>query len=135
MNKIICNQIRTPDGTILISHTVHDYKEYKDKNGLVYMVDGGNDYLRRTIHKEAPYEELTIYEDAPFEVIRDNYYRGTFDKEKNRIWIKISEMSNSHLENCITFNIKNGVDENCFANTMYRKELNYRKENDIVIDD
>ena len=66
MNKIICNQIRTPDGTILISHTVHDYKEYKDKNGLVYMVDGGNDYLRRTVHKEAPYEELTIYEDAPF---------------------------------------------------------------------
>jgi hypothetical protein len=41
----------------------HDYVTYTDANGLDYMVDGGNDYLRRNVHTEAPYEELTIYED------------------------------------------------------------------------
>jgi hypothetical protein len=127
--KIICNQIRTPDGTLLISHSVHDYIEHKDKiTGRVYAVDGGNEYLRR-VGYIGDCEELSIMSDAPFEVIRENYYRGTWDKEGNRIWIKMSEMSNGHLKNCIEYNIKLGLDKNCFANQMYKKELEYRGEN------
>ena len=38
-NKIIQNAIQTPDGTIILSRSVHDYQTYDG-----YMVDGGNDY-------------------------------------------------------------------------------------------
>lgn len=133
--RIILNSIRCPDGTILISHSVHDYKEHKDRNNLVYMVDGGHDYLRRNTHNHAPYEELSIYDDAPFEIIRDNYYRGTWDKEGNRIWIKMSEMTDSHLKNCIIYNIDRGLEANCFSNELYQKEIEYRKKNKITIQD
>jgi len=93
--KIICNKIQTPDNTILISYSVHDYKEHKDKvSNEIYMVDGGNDYLRRNINK-VPYEELSVYSDESFEVIRENYHRGTWDKEGNRIWIPMCKMSNN----------------------------------------
>ena len=79
--RIIVNQIRTPDGTILKSMHRHDYVTYTDKNGLEYMVDGGTDYLRRNVHESAPHEEITIYEDAPFEVIRENVCRGGRGKD------------------------------------------------------
>ena len=133
--KIICNKIKTPDHTILISYSVHDYREHKDKvSNEIYMVDGGNDYLRRNINK-VPYEELSVYSDESFEVIRENYHRGTWDKEGNRIWIPMCKMSNKHLENCIVFNIQLGLAKDCFANQMYQKELDYRKENGIEIID
>lgn len=133
--KIICNQMRTPDGTLLISHSVHDYIEHKDRiTGKKYVIDGGNDYLKRHCEQN-DYKELSIMSDSSFEVIRENYYRGTWDKQRNRIWLKLSEMSNDHLKNCIQYNIMQGYDRNCFANQMYQKELKYRKENNIIIDD
>lgn len=124
--RIICNQIKTPDGTILISHTVHDYVEHKDRiTGKKYAIDGGNDYLKRHCEQN-DYKELSIMSDSLFEVIRENYYRGTWDKQGNRIWLKLSEMSDEHLKNCIEFNIKKGFNKDCYANQLYKKELDYR---------
>jgi len=78
--KYILNRIQTPDGTILTSEHRHDYKEYKDKNGEVYMVDGGKDYLRRNVNKE-PYEELSIpIKDATFGECRKHITWGTRGK-------------------------------------------------------
>ena len=76
---IILNRIRTPDGTILTSEHRHDYKTYTDANGEKYMVDGGNDYLRRN-RTNVPYEELSLYDDEPFEVIRQHIKWGTYGK-------------------------------------------------------
>ncbi len=133
--RIICNQIQCPDGTILISHHRHDFVIHKDIiTGKKYAVDGGTDYIRR-VCEDDDYIEQSIYSDAPFTVIRENYYRGTFNKNGDRIWISISQMSDKHLENCINYNIKNGLDKNIFANQMYRKELEYRKENNIKIEE
>lgn len=132
MKKIISNKIKTPDGTILESFFLYDYKSYKDRNGEVYSVDGGKQYLKRSNNKE-PYEELSIYEDSPFEVIRENFCRGTVNKHGEELWVPISQMNNKHLRNCIVYNNKLGYGLS-FANQMYRKELSYRKKNNIIIE-
>ena len=69
--RIVSNRILTPDGTILESMHRHDYVTYEDANGLEYMVDGGLDYLRRNVHDDAPYIELSVYSDDSHDVIRD----------------------------------------------------------------
>ena len=132
--KIIVNQIRTPDGTILKSMHRHDYVQYTDKNGKDYMVDGGTDYLRRIVHEEAPYEELTIYEDSPFEIIRENLCRGGRGKDGTQplTWVPMNQMNDNWLAACIVYNEERGMGDS-FANEMYRKEQDYRKEHNITI--
>lgn len=125
--KLICNRIKTPDGTILISYHVHDYNIYIDKNGLEYMVDGGNQYLRRNTHENAPYEELSVYSDVPFKEIREVYCRGgrgIGGKEPLK-WVPLCDMSIDWLKNCIKYNEERGFSES-FANQMYKKELEYK---------
>lgn len=136
MSKIILNSIRTPDGTVLISRHVHDYVEYVDSvSGELYMVDGGNEYLRRSINK-IPFEELSLDENSPFELIREAYCRGTFDKDRKRIWVPMSQMSDDHLKGCIQYNkMILGYSDNCFANQMYKKELEYREKHEIKINE
>lgn len=73
-NKIILNRIQTPDGTILTSYNVHDFKTHEDKNGKTYGVDGGTQYLRR-IGDTNDCIELSLYDNAPFETIRENFSR------------------------------------------------------------
>jgi len=132
--RIILNQIRTPDGTVLKSMTRHDYVQYTDKNGKDYMVDGGTDYLRRIVHEEAPYEELTIYEDSPFEIIRENLCRGGRGKDGTQplTWVPMNQMNDNWLAACIVYNEERGMGDS-FANEMYRKEQDYRKEHNITI--
>lgn len=134
--RIILNQIKTPDGTILRSMHRHDYQTHTDKNGLEYMVDGGNEYLRRNVHDDAPYTEMTIYDDEPFEVIRENLHRGGRGKDGRQPlkWTPLSEMSNAWVEACVTYNEERNMGEH-FATQMYRKEIEYRKENNINIKD
>jgi len=132
--RIICNRIQTPDGTILISHHRHDYQTYTDKNGLEYMVDGGQDYLRRNVHYEAPHTELSVYDTALFEEIRKVFHRGGRGKDGRQplTWIPLDQMSDEWVKACIVYNKERGLNKS-FASKMYRKELKYRKENNIKI--
>lgn len=134
--RIILNRIKTPDGTILISRHRYDFVTYIDANGLEYMVDGGTDYLRRNVNMEAPYEEMSIYSDAPFEEVREHYCRGGRGKDgtESLKWVPLAKMSNDWLEACIVYNEERGLKDS-FASSMYAKELKYREENDIFIKD
>ena len=100
------------------------------------MVDGGDCYSRYTVNPEAPHEDLCVYSDAPFEVIRASYHRGGRGKDGSQplTWTPMSEMSNEWLKVCIEYNNERG-NEKSFANKMYKKELEYRKENKIMIED
>ena len=136
MRQLVLNRIQTPDGTILTSYYRHDYVSYVDKNGLEYMVDGGLDYLRRNVHENAPYKELSVYDDNPWEIVRQSFHRGGRGKNGDQPlkWVPMSEMSNGWLENSIQYNLERGIDDS-FASSLYRKELEYRKNHNIYIED
>mgnify|MGYP006148127103 FL=1 len=96
--KLIRNAIRTPDGTVLETFARHDYKCYKDANGKEYIVDGGLEYIRRTIHEDQV--DLSLYDDEPHEIQRDVMRWGTYgiDGTGALTFKKISEMETAHLE-------------------------------------
>jgi hypothetical protein len=97
---IVLNQIRTPDGTILRSVNRHDYRTYIDKNGKEYMVDGGSEYLRRNVHDDAPYDELSIYSDDSFDVIRRSLHWGTYGPkgDQPKRYVAMSDLSDDHIK-------------------------------------
>jgi hypothetical protein len=102
MNKarIVSNRIRTPDGTILESMHRHDYVTYVDKNGKEYMVDGGLDYLRRNVHDDAPYEELSVHTDDSHMLIREAFKWGTRGKDGKQPlkFVVLKDMTTDHIE-------------------------------------
>ena len=100
--NLILNRWKTSDGTILISRHVHGYVSHDDKNGEYYFIDGGNDYIRMSVNEEKM-TDMCIYDDAPINEIRRNLCRGTFDENNKSIWIPLCNMSNQHIENCITY--------------------------------
>ena len=99
MKQIVLNRIRTPDGTVLTSRHVHDYKCYKDTKSLeIYTNDGGLSYLKRSVNKE-PYEDISLYSDDPFEILRENITWGTYGRNGNEPlqYKSISKMSTLHI--------------------------------------
>ena len=97
-NNLILNALRTPDGTVIQSLHRHDYVTYTDANGKEYMVDGGLDYLRRSIHDDQI--DLSEYDDAPHERQRELLTWGTYGiKGDQPLQYKtIEEMETGHLE-------------------------------------
>ena len=100
MEKYLANRIRTPDGTILESMHRHDYVTYIDANGKEYMVDGGLDYLRRNVHDDAPYTELSVLSTDEHSVVREVFKWGTYgiDGKQPLKYLILKDMSWDHIE-------------------------------------
>jgi len=102
MSTLVYNAIRTPDGTVLESTHRHDYKAYLDKNGKEYMVDGGLEYVRRNVHDDAPYEDLSVYTTDGHDKVREVVKWGTYgingDQPRTRILRK--DMNTEHNQAC-----------------------------------
>ena len=124
MRKLILNRIRTPDGTVLTSRNVHDYQYHKDKNGEIYMNDGGVEYLRRSVNA-IPWEELSLYSDDSFEKLREGIEWGSRGKNGNEElhYKPISKISSNHI-NSILSKIK--IAE--YMKELFEKEISYRNE-------
>jgi hypothetical protein len=99
------------------------------------MLDGGRAYKRYSINNK-PFKDISIYSDAPYEIIRENYYRGGRGKDGKQplTWVPLSKMSDEWLKNCIQYNDDRGQ-RSCDANYWYAKELRYRKRMEIFIED
>jgi hypothetical protein len=136
IRNIVSNRIRTPDGTVLHSRHRHDYVTYTDNNGLEYMVDGGLDYLRRTVHEDDPYTEISIFDDDPFDLIRRGFAWGTRGKDGKQplTFTPICEMNDAWLQAAIDYNTDYGMGTSVM-NRIYAREQEYRKQNNITIDD
>lgn len=134
-NKIIIrNAILTPDGTYLRSYHVHDYKTHVDKvTGEVYMVDGGNEYLRRSINEVQP-EDLTVYLSDNFEVVRMAFvwksYGKNLEHAPNGIYIALCDMEDDHIEAILT--TQNHI-RGTFVENLFMDELKYRLEHQRFI--
>lgn len=98
--QILVNCIQTPDGTKLYSRHRHDYVTYIDKNDKEYMVDGGLDYLRRNIHDDAPFTELSLYEDDAFDILRNEFAWGTRGKNGRQplTYKVLSSLEDDHIQ-------------------------------------
>lgn len=96
--KLVRNAIQTPDGTILVSRNRHDYKEYTDANGKTYVVDGGLDYIRSSVHEDQI--SLAVYDTDKFSVVRESVEWGTYGKDGDQplSYVKLSEMDTAHIE-------------------------------------
>lgn len=134
--SLILNRWKTPDGTVLISYHTHDFVSHKDANGEEYFIDGGNDYVRMSGNKE-PMENMCVYSDDQFSVIRTVLCRGTFDENDKRIWIPLCNMSNPHLENCVTYYARSFNEDGCTNRYMiyYLVELLFRWYSNKYIDE
>lgn len=122
--NIIRNSIQTPDGTILLSRHRHDYVQHEDANGETYMIDGGIDYLRRSVNYERAIE-LSIFLEDGHEAVRAALEWGTYamSADKTLSWIKLKNMASQHIEACLLSEKR--------MNPAYRKafeeELEYRQ--------
>jgi len=127
--SLLRNAIQTPDGTTLQSHHRHDYKSYVDKNGYTYMVDGGLDYVRRSINEEAPYKCMNIRLDEDIESIREGFTWGTYGKngDEELQYKPLKTLSNAHIQAIIN--------DEYWCNPIMKLELQYRKANGIVVED
>ena len=124
MRKLIKNSIRTPDGVILTSRHRHDFKSHKDKNGEIYMNDGGIDYIKRSVNIK-PYEVLSLYTTDSFEKLRGGLEWATYGKngDEELQYKSVSNMSTKHilavLSNCIVAD---------YMKEIFEKEISYRNE-------
>lgn len=124
MRKLIKNSIMTPDQTVLTSRHRHDFKSHLDKNGELYICDGGSSYVRRSVNIE-PYEDLSLYSDDPFEKLREGFEWGTYGKngDEDLHYKSISNMTTNHI---IAIVSQFKLDE--FLFDLFNKELAYREE-------
>ena len=99
MRNLLVNAIITPDGTRLESRHRHDYKTHIDVNGDEYMIDGGLDYVRRSVNKE-PAIDAFVHDDDPHEIIRESFKWGTYGKKGDQplVLIPLKLLDKEHIE-------------------------------------
>ena len=73
----------------------------RGKNGEVYMVDGGLEYLRRSYNENFPAEELSVYLEDGHEVVREVATWGSYGKNGDEPlkYILIKDMTEEHIQN------------------------------------
>ena len=120
---MVSSRMRTPDGTVLTSRHRHDYVTHLDANGNKYMLDGGIDYIRCSANGDE--EMLTVFDDAPHEVLRDCVFWGTygFNGDQDLTFVTIAEMSLDHLKNCV---FAKGMRMKAVIKQTMKDELEYR---------
>lgn len=109
--------------------------DYQQCSCGAISIDGGlNDISWRRVSEEA-FENLNVYDDAPFEVIRVSLFRGDRGKnfDKPLRYVPLCEMSNEWIENILRYNNSRNVYDRW--SVFGQAELVYREEHGIFIED
>jgi hypothetical protein len=127
-HHIVANQMRLPSGNVIRSYFQHDYVSVEE-DGINYMVDGGDAYLRRSLTGE----DCTVYSDDDFKVVREFLEWGTYGKNGDQPLrrVALSEMSDAHI-NAV---LETQVQVPLWRRALMIEELSYRKGEGILIED
>ena len=130
MANLVLNRIKTPDGTILTSYHRHDFVTHEDKNGLTYFIDGGTEFRKASRHDDHPYENLCVYDDDDFEIVRESYHWGTrgIKGDQPVKWVALSQLDTDHIEAILE--TETYLKEHRLK--LFREELAYRKEHKLT---
>lgn len=125
---IIRNAIMTPDGTFLRSFHVHDYVMHEDTiTKEIYMVDGGTQYLRRSVN-EVPAEDFTVTMNDKFTLIRCAFVWKSYGKNHEYlpegIYIALCDMYEDHIEAILNTQVHI---RGTYVEELFMAELQYRK--------
>ena len=116
MDNIIARALITPDGTILQTFSDHDYKDHLDKNGELYMIDGGPSKYGRSSVNKIEGEHIIITTDSPFEEIRKWFHWGSYGNST-----PVNGIYNQHL----------GLLEDSSTEEVKQKENAFRMKHEI----
>jgi hypothetical protein len=122
--QLIYNALETPDGTVLVSHSVHDFKTYKDTlSNKEYMVDGGNDYIRRNVIGDQ-IDQSQYYDPDNHEHNRTYLHWGTRGKDGKQplTWKAVRDLETDHLEAILSTQPQIGD----YVRAIMVVEVNYR---------
>ena len=124
MRTLLVSAIITPDGTRLESAHRHDYRSHLDANGEIYSIDGGTEYIRRSVNKE-PATDAFVYSDDAHDKIRELFKWGTYGKSGNEPFErkKLADLDDEHIQAIIEtqHQLKNTVKK------VFIDEITYRK--------
>lgn len=125
---LVYSAIKCPDGAILESKHVHDYVTHIDKNGETYVLDGGAEYIRRSVNKEEA-EDLSLYSDSPHEEIREHLSRGGrgINGDEPLKYVLLKDIDDSWLQAIINYEELHRPNNKYLP--FYKQEKIYRDEN------
>jgi len=120
----ITNCIITPDGTRLECKHRHDHKLHLDANGEIYMNDGMQFYVRRSVNKQ-PAVDVSVASDQPFELQRAAFTWGTRGKDglQKVQQVALRDLTTEHIQNILRtqHQIKS-----TYVKRLFLQELEYR---------
>ena len=122
--QLVCNRIRTPDGTVLQSYNRHDCKTHKDLiTGETYMIDGGLDYHRSYVN-DVQATPLLLYADDKHEDIREGFCWGTrgIDGKDPVKYVQLKDLTTDHIRAIL----ETQYQITDWLRRMFQNELEYR---------
>ena len=131
--KLIRNALQTPDGTIIESKHRHDCRFYTDANGKEYMVDGGLEYLRRSVH--ADQIDMNLYDTESHQVQAKVLTWGSYGirGDQPRRDIPIAEMETSHIKAVLRQCNPTPVLRNCMVSELETRYDNLQHKHDGAV--
>lgn len=117
-NSVTCQECNET----IVSYHRHDYKTCSCPNNA--MVDGGTDYLRYGAKDMSKIKIFAVYDDDPYETVRQYATRGSrgVDGKQPLTWIPLCKMEDGHLEAVLDY----GGTE--WHMNLIRREIQYRKD-------
>lgn len=143
----VFNGLITPDGTLLVSSYLHDYKRHTDANGKEYMLDGGlEEFYRRSINGDEII--ISLFSNSPHIELRQYLGRAGYGKDGKDEYrfTPLDKMTDEHLDATIVY-VKKQLNDLAIQTSvgrvislewnlkLYKKEKQYRNKNNIKINE
>jgi hypothetical protein len=129
--------VESSDGTKLFSFTIHDYKDYTDKDGNYMMIDWGSNYIRYSCDPKGISSKLinSTVKDS-IKDIREHFKWGrNYDKDMNKLpqteWVLLKDLDLDHIKAIIPYMRYDSTNKDSLMSHIFYEELDYRKENKL----